>query len=248
MFRRAMHEEPLILSIDTSDRELGVDVSVGGESLSRRVSSEPRIHASMLVPTILEVLLQSGKVMKDLDAVAVASGPGSYTGLRIGASTAKGLSFALGIPLIAVPTMHALATAFRDLKNRAALVTCLPSRKGEVYAQIWDVAESPAALTDVVVLTVEELPDFLVTSGRNEFVAIGSGAESLLRATAGLSMVKTNNAPGDAERSTVDGVAVLAFQRFMSGGFEDVARFEPFYLNEFVAKKGSSPFEAAQNR
>ncbi|HUF09774.1 MAG TPA: tRNA (adenosine(37)-N6)-threonylcarbamoyltransferase complex dimerization subunit type 1 TsaB, partial [Rhodothermales bacterium] len=226
----------------------GVDVSAGGESLGRRVSAEPRIHASMLVPTILEVLLQSGKVMKDLDAVAVAGGPGSYTGLRIGASTAKGLSFALGIPLMGIPTMNALATGFHDLQNRTALVTCLPSRKGEVYAQIWDVAESPVALTDVVVLTVDELPEFVVTTGRTEFIAIGSGAESLLRATAGLSMLSINHAAGDAERSTVDGVAVLAFQRFRSGGFEDVAGFEPFYLNEFVAKKGSSPFEAAQNR
>ena len=243
-----MQEKPLILSIDTSDRTLGVDVSLGGHSLSHRIIDEPRVHASMLVPTILEVLLQSGKVMMDLDAVAVAGGPGSYTGLRIGVSTAKGLSFALGIPLIAIPTMDALALGFGHSAASAGLVTCLNSRKGEIYAQVWDVSAAPLALTPVAAVPLDELPEFLFSSGRAEFAFAGSGSAAALDAALPVRSITVNPIDSDAGWPTVRGVAVVAKERYDTARFEDVSQFEPLYLKDFAARKGSSPFEAAQNR
>jgi len=243
-----MREQPLILSIDTSDRTLGVELGYGVATVGRLIVDEPRVHASMLVPTILEVLLQSRKVMTDLDAVAVASGPGSYTGLRIGASTAKGLSFALGIPLIAIPTMDALAQGFGYSAASAGLVTCLNSRKDEIYAQVWDVAAAPLALTPVAAVRLDELPEFLFSSGRDEFAFAGSGSAATLDAALSARSITCNLIDPDTGWPTVHGVAVVAKERRDRARFEDVTQFEPSYLKDFAARKGSSPFEGAQNR
>jgi len=243
-----MADSEHILSIDTSDRVLGVQIGHGSRRLGRRVIDEPKIHASLLVPTILDLLDEQDLAFSEVAAVAVARGPGSYTGLRIGVSSAKGLAYALGIPLIGIPTMHAMAVANAATGLSTALVTCLSSRKNEIYAQIWDVHEGLRPLTDVVSLSLDDAPSFLLQAGSGTFTATGSGSSDLMAsvvATAGVDLAAT---PSYEDVATVDGVAVLAAERFARREFDDTAQFEPYYLKDFVAKKGASPFTAARNR
>src|SRR6476469_1139215 len=102
----------LILQIETSTTSCSVALSLGGKTIAVKELTERNAHASNLTLFIREVMLESGKEMSDLNAVAVSMGPGSYTGLRIGVSTAKGLCFALDIPLIGINTLHAMANGF----------------------------------------------------------------------------------------------------------------------------------------
>ncbi|MFV1981642.1 MAG: tRNA (adenosine(37)-N6)-threonylcarbamoyltransferase complex dimerization subunit type 1 TsaB, partial [Rhodothermia bacterium] len=103
----------LLLSIDTAGSACAVALSTPDDLLAVRVLREPRIHSAKLVPLIREVVEDAGFQTRDIDAVAVSKGPGSYTGLRIGVSTAKGLAFGLDIPLVGVATFEALGWANR---------------------------------------------------------------------------------------------------------------------------------------
>lgn len=238
----------LILSIDTSDQVLGIDLSRGGQSLVARVIDEPRVHASRLIPTVLEVLEEAGCAMTDLGAVGVAKGPGSYTGLRIGVSAAKGLCFGLGLPLVGVPTMDAMARALCRDAPPFQLVTCLASRKGEVYAQAWMISEVASSLSEPVSLPLNEAPEFVRTFGVESAAVVGSGSTAFLDACLGVDDLDLRLLPEASAIAAVRGVAILAAERSMNGELDDVASFEPFYLKDFVAKVGRSPFSAASRR
>ncbi|MGA7305774.1 MAG: tRNA (adenosine(37)-N6)-threonylcarbamoyltransferase complex dimerization subunit type 1 TsaB [Rhodothermales bacterium] len=241
-----MADSDLILSIDTSDRELGVDLTSRGECLGREILEQPRIHASMLVPTVLDLLSAADRTFSDLAAVAVSKGPGSYTGLRIGVSSAKGLAFALGIPLIGIETMRAMAVVQAAAGETQTYLTTLSSRRNEIYAQVWSLHEIVRPLSDVASVSMEDLPAFLSETGKRAFAVSGSGSPDVVAAFA--SLKEFSVVPSERTASIVEGVAVLAAERFTRQEFDDVATFEPFYLKDFVAKKGASPFAAARKR
>jgi len=237
-----------ILSIDTSDQILGIDLSRDGEPVATLVIDEPRVHAAQLVPTVVEVLSGAGCTMSDLAGVAVAMGPGSYTGLRIGVSAAKGLCYALGIPLMGIPTMDAMARALSRDGDAFPLITCLASRKGEVYAQGWMVGSTVSSLSEAVSLPTNAADDFVRAFGLTSAALVGSGSRSLLDAVTGGNELGLYRFPQEHTVAAVRGVALLAAERFAQGVFDDVAAFEPFYLKDFVAKVGRSPFSAASRR
>lgn len=237
-----------ILSIDTSDQVLGIDLSRDGEPIATHVIDEPRVHAARLVPTVVEVLNGAGCTMSDLAGVAVAMGPGSYTGLRIGVSAAKGLCYALSIPLIGIPTMDAMARALRRDRDATSLITCLTSRKGEVYAQGWMVGRTVSSVSEAVSLKLDAADEFIAAFGLSSAALVGSGSRLLLDAVTGGDELGLHRFPEEHTVATVRGVALMAAERFAQGAFDDVAAFEPFYLKDFVAKVGRSPFTAASRR
>lgn len=213
---------PHILSIETSADACSVSLLGDGREVSRE-AEQPRSHARMLVPLIQE-LLQSESVRPE--AICVDAGPGSYTGLRIGVSTAKGMAWSLGIPLYAVPSLALMAAGYlgdRDTRSVARIRPIVPARGEEVYSALYNVGkdglqvlEEPGVrfLEDVRKQTDETIliaPNQLLGErmGRNvRVVAPHSRHAALLMGN-----------PGDEYR------------------VEDVSSFEPLYLREFEARK-----------
>ena len=221
----------LLLSIDTAGSACAVALSRGEEITALRVLTEPRVHAAKLAPTIRDLAADHGG-LESIDAIAVSKGPGSYTGLRIGVSTAKGLAFALDVPLVGVQTFEALALAnVGFVKDDATLATTAPSRRNEVYWQMWSRRDDAVVpVTEPVSDRITDVKEALEASGES-IVVLGEGSGLLGRTP-----------PADA-RPAVRGVAVVGADRIRLGQVEDVISFEPYYLKEFVAKKPGSPFE-----
>ena len=223
-----------ILCIETGTDVCSVGIARGGELLSLRESDEGRDHARKVALFVDELLRETGIAPDELDAVAVGKGPGSYTGLRIGVSFAKGLCYSLDKPLLAVGSLDALAEVVRedfragilsvDDWDRALLCPMVDARRMEVYAQVFD---SVGTSQSEVVAEVVDGDSFAAfrSSGR-PFVIFGSGARKCAETLPDARFVEV--AP------SARGLARLAQQAFDAGRTEDVAYFEPFYLKDFV--------------
>ncbi|MEM1041753.1 MAG: tRNA (adenosine(37)-N6)-threonylcarbamoyltransferase complex dimerization subunit type 1 TsaB [Bacteroidota bacterium] len=201
---------------------------------------EPRSHAARLVPLIQELLAEHGFAPSDLDAVAVSAGPGSYTGLRIGASTAKGLAWVTGADLVAVPSLEALAFgALGRIAEGDLLVAAFRSRRGEVYAAAFGRSgDSLSTLVPAEAVLLDALAAWLPGTEGTRWVAGEAGA---LAAEA--LPTETRVLDPAAVRPSAALVGVLGVRRLAAGQTEDVAAFEPDYLKAFVAKRGSSIFD-----
>ena len=216
---------------------------------------EPRVHSAQLVPLIRDVLVDAGYQRSDLGAVAVSKGPGSYTGLRIGVSTAKGLAFGLEIPIVGVATFDALAWANRAAPSahpssprklsglsRADLLTTAPSRRNEAYWQLWQVdTEFPIAVTAPRSDNFADVAEVLRKLNA-PLILVGEGLEALRPVLEAAGVSVSVISPDESHR-VIHGVSALGHHLVAEGKHEDVAQFEPFYLKEFVAKKGGSPFD-----
>ena len=223
-----------ILCIETGTDVCSVGIARGGELLSLRESDEGRDHARKVALFVDELLRETGVALDELDAVAVGKGPGSYTGLRIGVSFAKGLCYGLGKPLLAVGSLDALAEVARedfragilsvDDWDRALLCPMVDARRMEVYAQVFDSAGTPQSEVVAEVVDSDSFAAFR-RSGR-PFVIFGSGARKCAETLPDARFVEV--AP------SARGLARLAQQAFDAGRTEDVAYFEPFYLKDFV--------------
>ncbi len=219
----------MILSIETSTDVCSVALSHEGTTVAHLAHFEGNAHASTLTPLIERLMEQTNTPMKSLVAVAVSSGPGSYTGLRIGASTAKGICYALNIPLIAVPTLDLMAhTLLKENSECRVAVPMIDARRMEVYTQA--VTRSGEKVMDVasVVVDGESFADLLA---KREGVFFG-----------GNGMEKCKEVIGCERATYVSGLhplakdmAALAYERLKNNQTESVAYFEPFYLKEFVA-------------
>ena len=224
----------LILCIETSTDTCSVGLAKDGELISLRESDEGRDHARKVGLFVDELLRETGLAPDDLDAVAVGKGPGSYTGLRIGVSFAKGLCYGLRKPLVAVGSLDALAEVARedheagilgiDGWDRALLCPMVDARRMEVYAQVFDA--QGRALNDVAAEVVDAESFGAFRGQGRPFVIFGSGA----RKCAGLlpDAVLAEVTP------SARGLARLAQRALDEGRTEDVAYFEPFYLKDFV--------------
>ena len=222
-----------ILCIETGTDICSVGIARDGEIVSMLESSEGRDHARKVGVFVDELLHSTGITPDEIDAVAVGKGPGSYTGLRIGVSFAKGLCYGLQKPMIAIGSLDALVTVARE-EHKAGIVTiedwdkaCLcpmvDARRMEVYAQIFD--SEGNALTEVAAEVVTE-ESFTKWRNEGKFVIFGNGAAKCAEALADATLI--NITP------SVRGIAPLAQRAFDEGRFEDIAYFEPFYLKDFV--------------
>ena len=223
----------LILCIETGTNICSVGISRDGELVSLRESAEGRDHAKHVGVFVDELLRETGVMPDELDAVAVGMGPGSYTGLRIGVSFAKGLCYGLHIPLIAVGSLDALAeVAIED--NEAGILTVdkwddavlcpmVDARRMEVYTRLYNAKGEP--LCEVSAEIVDE-HTFADVRRDMQLIIFGNGAEKCCEVLSDATYI--NVAP------SARGLARLAEQRLQAGQTEDIAYFEPFYLKDFV--------------
>lgn len=230
----------MLLAIETATDVCSVALLEGGRLVGVAEVLRPRSHASRLVPLVRDVLAQAEREVADLAAVAVSAGPGSFTGLRIGTSTAKGLAFVGGAALVAVPTLEALALGAVDVLEAAdLLVAALPSRRGELYAAAFRAeggALSEAAPASA--LALEELAGWLPPSEGRLWVVGDAG-----RAAAEASGREARVLEPARFRASAALVGALGWARWQAGQVEELAAFEPAYLKAFVAKKGGSVFD-----
>lgn len=226
----------LILGIETGTDVCSVSLSRGDELIALRESEGGQDHARKLAVYIDEILRTNDYRPDDLDAVAVSKGPGSYTGLRIGVSTAKGLCYGLGIPLCAVSSTEALAwvaaedhdAGIVDVEDwdKALLCPMIDARRMEVYAQVIDSAIKPVGEVEAFIITAESFTEY-ISSGR-EFVIFGNGAAKCV------DILPRDGVKFIEVTPSARGLVRPASEAFTAGRFEDPVYFEPLYLKDFV--------------
>lgn len=224
----------LILCIETGTDICSVGIARDGELISLRESDEGRDHARQVAVFVDELLEEMGLQPDELDAIAVGKGPGSYTGLRIGVSFAKGLAYGLGKPLLAVGSLDALTEVARedyeagildvDGWEEAVLCPMVDARRMEVYTQRFDSRGNALSEVSAEVIDAESFAAERVSE--RPFVIFGNGAKKCEEVLSGALWVPV--AP------SARGLVRLAEEAFTAGRFEDIAYFEPFYLKDFV--------------
>lgn len=221
-----------VLLIETATQICSVVLAADGNVRARRESDTPNAHSTCLSVFIDEVLKESHLTPRDLGAVCVSAGPGSYTGLRIGVSTAKGFCYALGIPLLSVPTLLSMAALYyRQHPDYHGLVCpMIDARRMECYTMIVDSQMNILRETSADVIEQGCFDEWLE---RGEVTFIGDGAEKA-REILGININAHFN---NNFRLSAEGMLELSEAHLREGKTEDVAYFEPFYLKDFVAKK-----------
>lgn len=225
----------IILNIETATKNCSVSISSDSKILAIKELNEGKFsHAEKLHSFILDVIKDAKITMNDLEAVSISKGPGSYTGLRIGVSAAKGLCYSLDLPLISVPTLDSIARQI-SLKENEFAVPLLDARRMEVYSAVFDNHYSQVRDTEAEIIDETSFSD-LLDDGIVYFA--GDGAEKCR------DYIKHKNArfltsiyPSARE------MAALSSHKFKKAKFEDVAYFEPFYLKDFVAGKPKTYFD-----
>jgi tRNA threonylcarbamoyladenosine biosynthesis protein TsaB len=215
----------IILHLETATKACSVCLSVDGKLVAlKELTNDGYSHGENLTLFINDVLAEAEVALQDVSAIAVASGPGSYTGLRIGVSTAKGLCYALCIPLIAIDSLSSLAEIAKGKYPNSNLCALIDARRMEVYNLLFD--SFGKALKDISADIIDEssYTDF------EPFVYFGDGSQKLE------DIWKDKNCIGDFTiESSAIGQLQLAYQKYLVQNFEDLAYFEPFYLKDFVA-------------
>jgi tRNA threonylcarbamoyladenosine biosynthesis protein TsaB len=221
---------PLLLQIDTAIETAIVAVSRDGVVINTEVNSSQKEHASFVHPAVKKLLQHSGLQMTDINAVAVTSGPGSYTGLRVGMAAAKGLCYALNIPLITVSTLEVMAKgAIIAVNGSGYYCPMIDARRMEVFTALYD-RDLKELIAPCSLILEEEIPFKDLTDG--PLYLTGSGTNKL--------PLQENIIPVPPE-VLAKSLAELAFTKFERKDFADVAYSSPAYLKEFytVPKKGA---------
>lgn len=233
----------IILSIETGTDICSVGLSINGELVSLRESVEEKNHAKNLAVFVDDILRQSSLYGKPiLDAVAVSMGPGSYTGLRIGVSLAKGICYANNIPLISVNSLHSLVEcAIEDQENDVVdfdlgandlLIPMIDARRMEVYTQTYSTTSE--GISEVEALVIDQ-SSFEQYRDRN-VVIFGSGAEKCFDVLNIQNKKLINISP------SARGMVKIANKKFDDKQFEDLAYFEPLYLKDFIGTKAKKNY------
>ncbi|MDQ1086376.1 MULTISPECIES: tRNA (adenosine(37)-N6)-threonylcarbamoyltransferase complex dimerization subunit type 1 TsaB [unclassified Siphonobacter] len=223
----------LILSLDTSTQVCSVALHQNRELLGCYELLTEKTHSSMLTTLLDHIVTQAGFSLADLDAIAVAKGPGSYTGLRIGVSTAKGLCFALDKPLIAIDTLQAMAAQLRDFYPEShVLCPMIDARRMEVYCAHYQ-SVSLECLRETAAEIIDER-SFEELLKERPVVFFGDGAAKCKPALAQQAHALFPSQLIYPSAKTVGYLATDAFQRQQ---FEDLITFEPYYLKEFMGTK-----------
>ena len=221
---------PKFLLIETSTSLCSVALAEDGRVTAFRESAEPRAHAALTAPYVQEVLQERGLHAADLDAVCVSAGPGSYTGLRVGVSTAKGICFAAGVPLLSVGTLELLVWQARAeglLPDGCRhVIPMIDARRMEVYTAVF--TPEGERLTEVEPRVIDA-ESFRAERDGGPVLFIGDGAAKCENALAGPGAHFVQTCP------RASAMLVPATRAYEAGEFRDVAYFEPFYLKDFVA-------------
>ena len=224
-----------IILIETSTALCSVALAEGDSITAYRESSAPKAHASLTGVFVQEILAERGLKLSDCNAVCVSKGPGSYTGLRVGVSTAKGLCFGSGLPLLAIGTLDTLVaqalcdTDFPTEGERLTIIPMIDARRMEVYSAVFEcTAGAFRQITETapVIVDSESFAEYL-EQGPCLFIGDGAGKCA--------DVIKHPNAHFYQCNPKASAMLQPAISAFKEKRFEDVAYFEPFYLKEFVA-------------
>lgn len=220
----------LIINIETSGKACSVALAENGEMIGSRYQiSENYPHSKVLHVFIDEILREKQVDPGQLKAVSVSSGPGSYTGLRIGVSAAKGLCYALDIPLIEISTLWLIAKAGSDAQSSAEyFIPMIDARRMEVYTQTFDATLKPISETQPLIIT----DNVLAVYDTKKIVLCGDGS------------AKCQEFFGNKPNITIlpfifpmaENMCALSYEKFKARQFADVNYFEPFYLKEFQSQ------------
>lgn len=233
-----------LLALETATDVCSTALVQNGVLLAQAHLHRPRVHAEQLTPLVRDLLARSEMAPADLDAVAVSMGPGSYTGLRIGVSTAKGLAMAADAALVGVPTLEALAASVHPYAQDGDVVAALlDARRDDVYAAAYRIdGDTLAPFADTAALSVEKLADWLGPC-EGALWLVGDGGS---KATPALDETypSLRVLPPDVHPSSAAWVARRGWLRLKRGATENVAAFEPYYLKAFAGTQpDKTPFE-----
>lgn len=217
-----------ILNIETATTNCSVSLSKEGETLVLKEDNNINYSHAESLHVFIEAILKSANLQpSQLDAIAVSKGPGSYTGLRIGVSAAKGLCFSLDKPLISVDTLQALAHQLSI--EHGVIVAMLDARRMEVYASVYDANHQQIRAIEAQILDVHAFETYL-KAGKVYF--IGNAVEKTKE------IINHPNAVFiDDKLPSANEMSKLAFEKYKKNDIEDVAYFEPFYLKDFMGLK-----------
>jgi len=218
----------LILQLETASTNCSVSLAREGELLASKEHNSPSFsHSEQLHLFIKEVLEEAGASLQQLNAIAVSKGPGSYTGLRIGVSAAKGLCYVLDIPLISIPTLKGLALQ-KEIAS-GVIIPMLDARRMEVYAAVFNAAYEEVVPTSAVIIEPTSFSEF---AEKGKVSLVGSGAIKCKEV-----LVHPNFSFDDTLIPSSKTMSEEAYQKYKQGLFEDVAYFEPYYLKDFILQK-----------
>ena len=213
-----------ILNLETATKNCSVSISGDGKTLALKELSEEQFnHAEKLHVFIVDILSELQLSLQDLKAVAVSKGPGSYTGLRIGVSAAKGLCFALDIPLIAVETLAILAGQLHITPG--AIVPMIDARRMEVFTQVFNVQKQAISEPYALIVTQDSLKEL-----GDEIHLLGDGASKCKEVLNSSRFVYHD----EMKYPSANEMSRLSFEKYKQKDFADVAYFEPYYLKDFM--------------
>ncbi|MEC8832892.1 MAG: tRNA (adenosine(37)-N6)-threonylcarbamoyltransferase complex dimerization subunit type 1 TsaB [Bacteroidota bacterium] len=224
-----MAARAVILNLETATTNCSVSISKDDNIIVLKENNAVNYsHSEQLHIFIKEALQEASLSFSDLDAVAISKGPGSYTGLRIGVSSAKGLCFSLDLPLISVPTLQSMAHQIK-LNSGELVIPVLDARRMEVYSCVYDVNNSEVRETRAEVINELSFKEYV---SDNKVYLVGSGAEKCK-----VVLRHPNFIFNESVVPSAKDMASIAFKKYESKHFEDVAYFEPYYLKDFVLQQ-----------
>ena len=220
----------LILNIETATKNCSVSLSDNGKVINcREISDQGYSHAEKLHIFIEEVMLESKIQFGDLCAIAVSQGPGSYTGLRIGVSAAKGLCYSLSIPMIALDTLSILAHQIQTIEG--LIIPMIDARRMEVYSAVFNEKHQKVVETQAEIITEESFNQF------DEILYfIGDSAAKCKAVLNRPNCIFMEEIVYPSSKE----MAKLSYEKYQKDDFVDVAYFEPLYLKDFVATTSKS--------
>lgn len=219
----------LLLAIETTTRNCSVALFRDNNLLQIiEQLTDKYLHAEQLNIFIESILIKSNNSLKELDAIVLSKGPGSYTGLRIGTSSAKGLCYSLDIPLISISTLKAMAFGVINKKDCKFFCPMIDARRMEVFSAIFDLNNKEVREIRADIVDHSTYSDFL----KDKVLFFGDGSSKCKE------IINSDNAffINEVYPSAKD-LGVLGFKKFTDRDFEDLAYFEPYYLKDFVAGK-----------
>jgi tRNA threonylcarbamoyladenosine biosynthesis protein TsaB len=217
----------LILNIETATKNCSVSISKEGKTIAcREIATQNFSHAEKLHVFIEELLKETNINYKDLTAVAISQGPGSYTGLRIGVSAAKGFCYALNIPLIAIDTLELLAR--RIAITDGIILPMIDARRMEVYSAIFDVDYTKVRKVEAEIIDSNSYAEI-----QNDIHLVGDGISKFKDVLTNEKFIFHE----DIIYPSANEMSLLAYEKFKTSDFADVAYFEPYYLKDFLITK-----------
>lgn len=241
-----------ILALDSSGLVASVAIvegdEAGGNTIAEYTINYKKTHSQTLLPMLDEVVKMTGVNLDSIDAVAAAGGPGSFTGLRIGAATAKGLGLALNKPLLHVPTLHGLA--YNLCGTDSIVCPIMDARRGQVYTGIYEFdGNNLVVLVDQTAVSIEELGEKLCAYDR-KILFLGDGVPVFRHLLVERIMAgkKIGFAPLNMNRQRAASVGALALRYFHEGKAQSAADFKPDYLRVSQAERERQEKEAGKRK